>query len=51
LATGSYDGKARIWSEEGELIKVLDHHKGPVFSLKWNTKGDLLLSKFINLIN
>jgi len=26
------------------LLKVLDKHLGPVFSLKWNTKGDTLLS-------
>jgi len=44
LATGSYDGIARIWSKEGQLQKVLQAHKGPIFSLKWNRKGDLLLS-------
>ncbi|XP_051124056.1 WD40 repeat-containing protein HOS15-like isoform X2 [Andrographis paniculata] len=44
LATGSYDGQARLWSKEGELIGSLNKHKGPIFSLKWNKKGDLLLS-------
>ncbi|KAK9830274.1 hypothetical protein WJX72_010750 [[Myrmecia] bisecta] len=44
LATGSYDGLARIWSKEGELKNTLNNHKGPIFSLKWNKKGDLLLS-------
>ena len=44
LATGSYDGAARIWDAEGNLVNVLSKHKGPIFSLKWNKKGDYLLS-------
>ncbi|KAM0828245.1 hypothetical protein ACQ4PT_067670 [Festuca glaucescens] len=44
LATGSYDGQARIWSRDGELKQTLFKHKGPIFSLKWNRKGDCLLS-------
>lgn len=44
LATGSYDGQARIWSKDGELMSTLTKHKGPIFSLKWNKKGDYLLS-------
>ncbi|XP_038971681.1 WD40 repeat-containing protein HOS15-like isoform X2 [Phoenix dactylifera] len=44
LATGSYDGQARIWNREGELKNTLIKHKGPIFSLKWNKKGDFLLS-------
>jgi transducin (beta)-like 1 len=44
LATGSYDGLARIWSEKGQLVNTLQKHKGPIFSLKWNKKGDYLLS-------
>ncbi|KAL2346450.1 hypothetical protein Fmac_000450 [Flemingia macrophylla] len=44
LATGSYDGQARIWSRDGELNSTLNKHKGPIFSLKWNRKGDYLLS-------
>lgn len=44
LATGSYDGLARIWSRDGELKKTLSCHNGPIFSLKWNKKGDCLLS-------
>ena len=86
LATGSYDGLARIWSRDGteglnpvksvipswlsppatsasatfgvstaanlsvcpahagELRNTLQNHKGPIFSLKWNKKGDMLLS-------
>ncbi|CAK9139464.1 unnamed protein product [Ilex paraguariensis] len=44
LATGSYDGQARIWNREGELMSTLNKHKGPIFSLKWNKKGDYLLS-------
>lgn len=44
LATGSYDGIARVWSNKGELKNTLKQHKGPIFSLKWNKKGDCLLS-------
>ncbi|KAI4387243.1 hypothetical protein MLD38_005088 [Melastoma candidum] len=44
LATGSYDGQARIWSTNGELRTTLSKHKGPIFSLKWNKKGDYLLT-------
>lgn len=28
----------------GELRNTLNKHKGPIFSLKWNKKGDFLLS-------
>lgn len=44
LATGSYDGIARVWSSDGELIRQLEQHKGPIFSLKWNKGGTYLLS-------
>lgn len=44
LATGSYDGQARIWSSTGELTATLTKHRGPIFSLKWNCTGDYLLS-------
>ncbi|XP_018851676.2 WD40 repeat-containing protein HOS15-like isoform X3 [Juglans regia] len=44
LATGSYDGQARIWTTIGELKSTLSKHKGPIFSLKWNKKGDYLLT-------
>jgi len=44
LATGSYDGSARIWNDRGVLLNTLSKHIGPIFSLKWNKKGDCLLS-------
>ncbi|KAK1276917.1 Guanine nucleotide-binding protein subunit beta [Acorus gramineus] len=52
LATGSYDGQARIWTRDGmpdieclgELRSELDKHRGTVVSLKWNKKGDFLLT-------
>ncbi|KAI9318986.1 WD40-repeat-containing domain protein [Dichotomocladium elegans] len=44
LATGSYDGQARIWTLKGELRFLMAQHRGPIFSLKWNRKGDLILS-------
>ena len=44
LATGSYDGVARIWSRSGALLHTLRGHHGPIFSLKWNKLGNYLLS-------
>ena len=44
LATGSYDGVARVWSRDGELRQTLKGHRGPIFSLKWNKLGNFLLS-------
>jgi len=44
LATGSYDGYARIWSTSGKLEKTLGQHKGPIFALKWNKTGNYILS-------
>ncbi|EYC44892.1 hypothetical protein Y032_0446g1600 [Ancylostoma ceylanicum] len=44
LATGCYDGFARIWTAEGRLRCTLGAHKGPIFALKWNAKGDYILS-------
>lgn len=44
LATGSYDGYARIWSSEGALVSTLGQHKGPIFALKWNKRGNYILS-------
>jgi len=44
LATGSYDGYARIWSTTGGLEKTLGQHKGPIFALKWNKTGNYILS-------
>ncbi|CAA2986253.1 WD40 repeat-containing HOS15-like [Olea europaea subsp. europaea] len=44
LATGSFDGQARIWSKNGELKSTLSKHKGPIFCLKWNKNGDYILT-------
>ncbi|KAJ1922260.1 hypothetical protein H4219_000122 [Mycoemilia scoparia] len=44
LATVSYDGQIRIWTQRGELRHIMRLHQGPVVALKWNKKGDLLLS-------
>ncbi|WMV57480.1 hypothetical protein MTR67_050865 [Solanum verrucosum] len=44
LATGSYGGKVRIWNRYGELVRNLNNHCCPIFSLKWNKIGDYLLS-------
>jgi len=44
LATGSYDGIARVWRRGGTILHTLRCHRGPIFSLKWNKKGNFLLS-------
>jgi len=44
LATGCYDGVARIWDLDGRLVQELTHHTGPIFSLKWSKNGQMLLS-------
>ena len=44
LATGSYDGVARVWTKDGLIVHTLCGHVGPIFSLKWNKKGNYLLS-------
>lgn len=44
FSTGSYDGFARIWSNNGELKSTLGAHKGPIFALKWNKTGSHILS-------
>ncbi|KAH8262199.1 hypothetical protein KR038_011064 [Drosophila bunnanda] len=44
LATGSYDGYARIWKTDGRLASTLEQHKGPIFALKWNKCGNYILS-------
>jgi transducin (beta)-like 1 len=44
LATGCYDGVARVWNASGALQRELQEHNGPVFSLKWSKNGKYLLS-------
>lgn len=46
LATGSYDGQARIWTTDGLLRFVLSLGNCPVVNLKWNKSADTLLSLF-----
>ncbi|KAM0022415.1 putative transcription factor WD40-like family [Helianthus debilis subsp. tardiflorus] len=44
LATASHDGVTRIWHASGEMKSILMKHNGPIFSVKWNKKGDFLLT-------
>ena len=42
LASGSYDGCARLWTKSGELKFKLEKHDGAILCLKWNKSGDLI---------
>lgn len=44
LATADNTGSVRVWEENGELVHHLAAHKQPVFALKWNKRGNYLLS-------
>lgn len=44
LATGCYDGLVRLWDNQGAPKVLLNDHQGPVFSVKWNKSGTLLLT-------
>eukprot|EP01026_Neomeris_dumetosa_P031670 TRINITY_DN2510_c0_g1_i6.p1 TRINITY_DN2510_c0_g1~~TRINITY_DN2510_c0_g1_i6.p1 ORF type:complete len:505 (-),score=110.33 TRINITY_DN2510_c0_g1_i6:235-1749(-) len=44
LATGAYDGLARIWDKSGQLKRQLEGHQGPIFAVKWSKDGRLLLT-------
>jgi transducin (beta)-like 1 len=33
-----------VWDRKGALLYTLEGHKGPIFSLKWNKRGNFLLS-------
>lgn len=44
LASGTYNGKTRIWSTEGELKHVFQYHNGPVFATRWSKSSKYLLS-------
>lgn len=44
IASGSYDGIARIWGRDGQEVAALSGHKGPIFVVGWNRDGDYLLS-------
>jgi transducin (beta)-like 1 len=41
---GRWVTQARIWGRDGKLRVTLNKHKLPIFSLKWNKKGDYLLT-------
>ena len=44
LATGCYDGTARLWTNRGELKFVLSHHDQPVFTVQFSPDGTMLLT-------
>lgn len=44
LASGTYNGKTRVWSADGELKHVFQYHNGPVFATRWSKSSKFLLS-------
>jgi len=50
LATGSFNGTARIWTMKGELKHTLERHGGTVFSMRWNPSGNFLLSGSVDKV-
>lgn len=38
-----FSARVHSWPA-GKLKQTLDKHSGPIFALKWNKKGDMLLS-------
>lgn len=44
LASGTYNGKTRIWSSDGEMKHMFQYHNGPVFATRWSRTSLYLLS-------
>ncbi|DAZ94565.1 TPA: hypothetical protein N0F65_004181 [Lagenidium giganteum] len=44
LASGTYNGKTRIWTDDGEMKQMLQFHHGPVFATRWSKSSTFLLS-------
>ncbi|TDH69590.1 hypothetical protein CCR75_009311 [Bremia lactucae] len=44
LASGTYNGKTRIWNAQGEIKHVFQNHNGPVFATRWSKTSLFLLS-------
>ncbi|GMT34333.1 hypothetical protein PFISCL1PPCAC_25630, partial [Pristionchus fissidentatus] len=44
LATGCYDGQARLWTADGRLVGTLGSHNGPIFALRFNERGNYILT-------
>lgn len=44
LASGTYNGKTRIWDVSGEMKHIFQYHNGPVFATRWSKSGMFLLS-------
>src|SRR5205823_14952537 len=42
LAAGSAAGRVRLWTVGGRLVRVLDGHQGPVWSLSFAADGRTL---------
>lgn len=44
LATGTSDGRVRLWGADGDLLVVLEQHNGPIFQMQWSPDGRHLVS-------
>lgn len=44
IITGHFDHKARLWSRNGQLLRVFDYHQEPVTSVKFSADGSKILT-------
>lgn len=44
LATGSLDGRVRLWNCQGEFVAALISTNSSIFSVKWSSTGEYILT-------
>ncbi|SCW01262.1 LAFE_0D08702g1_1 [Lachancea fermentati] len=44
LLSGVENGELRLWSKDGKLQNILNLHRSPIITLKWNQDGTHILS-------
>lgn len=44
IVTGVENGELRLWNKTGALLNVLNFHRAPIVSVKWNKDGTHIIS-------